>query len=46
MDFNDGELCGEIKNLDGRIDEDFLRAVKELMKKHLINYVQLYWSKF
>lgn len=39
-------LTGEIKNVTGVVDIRFVEAVAELMIRHRINYVQLYWSKF
>ena len=44
--YDDGEILGEISNLTGAIDIEFLRAVKELMREHKINYLRLCWNHF
>jgi len=46
MEYIDGEICGEVKNVTGEIDAKFVKAVKDLMRKHEINYVHFYWAKF
>jgi len=45
-DFTATELVGEIKNASGSIDGEFIKAIEALMKKHQVNYVQLFWRRF
>jgi len=44
--YDDGELLGEVANLTGVIDMEFLQAVKELMRHHKVNYLRLCWNHF
>ena len=44
--YDDGEVLGEVANLTGIMDMEFLRGVRELMRKHKVNYVRLCWNYF
>ena len=42
----ESNLIGEVKNIPGYTDKEFLKEMERLMEKHKVNYVQLYWNHF
>jgi len=45
-EYTDTKLVGEIKNISGNIDKEFVKQLELLMEKHQVNFVQVFWNRW
>ena len=39
-------LIGDVKNVTGMVDNEFLHAIEKLMTYYKVEYIHLYWKHF
>ncbi len=45
-DYTETRLVGEVKNIAGTVDTEFINAVERLMEEYKVNYVHLFWDRW